>query len=160
MKHMKTLLLAAATAFVGVIAQADSPVVVGVFLPLQTPRVDDLVAGRTEDQYGMPVWRAYQRGEVPGARVKGVIFLSTDGREQVIFRGMINGHKYVSVGRSAISQNTLLCVAISGKFVAHQRVAAGPGTMCQAGIDAKIRSGLGGTENSAVGVIAIVPAGN
>lgn len=135
-------------------------VVLGAFLPMQTPALDQIVRGKNADDYFMPAWRAYKRGQVVGAVTDATIFLWTGDQQTPIFRGQIKGHQYVQVDRSVVSSDTKLCVKIPGAFVAHQQQAAGPGMMCQAGIDRDIRRGYGTSEKTAIGVIAIVPSGS
>jgi len=65
----------------------------------------------------------------------------------------------VTVNRSAIQQNTALCVKTPGRFIAHQQVAAGPGTMCKDHIITDVNAGYGTSTGSAIGVIATVPGG-
>lgn len=160
MLNIIRVLVLAVTASLSSVAAEAQQIVLGAFLPQQSPQLDDIVRGRHANVYFMEVWRAYQRGEIAGAHTNAVIFLSTNGRTQELYRGVINGHQYVTVNRSAIQQNTALCVKIPGRFIAHQQIAAGPGTMCKDFISNDVNAGYGTSASSAIGVIATVPAGS
>ncbi len=136
---------------------------VGAFLPEQSPRVDSVSAGRHENDYFMPLWREYQAGRVNGARADITLYLLTNGREEVIFRGLIDGYRYVAINRGQVGQQTQLCVLAPFDFTAaHQTRGPAPNIMCtvQGDMNAYFVQGRGRTESDAWGVVAIASAGS
>jgi hypothetical protein len=132
---------------------------VGVFIPMQSPLVDQKTAGRNADQYFMDIWNSYEAGRVQGAVADVHVFLWTGDHIETIYRGQVSGHQYFPVSRASVSSDTLLCVEVPWAIIAHQRVAAGDRVMCEAGTDAWFRQGRGNTADDAWGIIAIAPAG-
>ena len=133
---------------------------VGVFIPQQSPSVDSITANRTEDQYGMPLWRAYESGRVAGAQSNGIhLFLQDGDRTQTLYRGPVSGHYKMPIPQRLVGFNTKLCVQVPWAIITHQRVAAGDGIACEAGAAAYFAQGRGRSEADAFGVIAIKPSG-
>lgn len=152
-----TLTMVATTLFVRP-ADADTRYV-GAFLPQQGPALDQIIGGRYADDYFMELWQAYERGRVQGATANVVLFLSTNGRTQVIHQGTIRAYQYFPIERSEVQRDTHLCVT-ADRTIRHQRLAAGPNTACatRGSLDEYLAQGNGRQPEDAYGVVAALSA--
>lgn len=135
-------------------ADADTRYV-GAFLPQQGPALDQVIGDRYADDYFVELWQAYERGRLQGATAKVVLFLSTDGRTQVVYRGTIRGYQYFSINRNAVRRDTHLCITVD-RTIRHQRLAAGPKTACttRGSLYRYLAQGNGRRPSDAYGVVA------
>lgn len=131
---------------------------VGIFMPVQSPRLDQITAGRHENDYFLPTWRAYQTGRVSGASANVRLFLLNGQEQTTIYDGSIDTYKYVSVEGSQVQSDTQICAEVPFR-ISHQTLAAGDRMVCTVKGDLKnyFRSGKGKRPEDAFGVIAIAP---
>lgn len=141
-------------------AQSHKPVV-GVFIPQQSIASDNITSGKGEDQYFMPLWRAYERGKVKAATANvEVFYVLPNGQKCPIYKGPVKGHKYFKTSNTCIQPGAALCVKPLGwPLIAEQRVSSQNGGMCTDEIYARYKRGEMRSKSTAHGVIAIKPAG-
>lgn len=115
-------LIRAMIASFGIIIMANLPtgaiaadVYVGALVVERGPGLDQVTGNDHVGRRGMDVFRAYQEGRVHGANVHGRIYFSTNGRQQTLYTGGINGTLKLRVGERYISQATCLCVETQGQ---------------------------------------------
>lgn len=132
---------------------------VGVFMPVQNPALDQITAGRHENDYFLPAWRAYERGQVAGAQAQVRLFLLNGQDQTTVYDGMVDGYRYVSIDRSQVQSGTQLCAEVPFR-ISHQTLAAGDRMVCTVygDLDNYLQSGNGRRPEDAFGAIAIAPA--
>lgn len=94
---------------------AAADVYVGALVVERGPGLDQVTGNDHVGRHGMDVFRAYQEGRVHGANVHGRIYFSTNGRQQTLYTGGINGTLKLRVSEGYISQATCLCVEARGQ---------------------------------------------
>lgn len=94
---------------------AAADIYVGALVVERGPGLDQVTGGDHVGSHGMDVFQAYQSGRVHGANVHGRIFLSTNGREQTLYTGGINGALKLRIGDSHVQRATCLCVEARGQ---------------------------------------------
>lgn len=132
---------------------------IGVAMYKQTPTVDRIAAGVHEDQYFMPLWRAYEGGRVEGVKDTVTVYLYRNGDRPWSQTVSVDGFAKFSVPRRFIDNYTSLCVEVPWKYIAHQTKAPNPRIMCADGIGDYMAAGRGKSEADAYGVVVIKPAG-
>lgn len=132
---------------------------IGVAMYEQSPTVDNIAGGQHANDYFMPLWNAYQRGQVQGAADTVIVYLYRNGDRPWSQTVMVNGFAKFSVPRYLIDGATSLCVEVPWKHIAHQKKAPNPRIMCADGVGAYMDAGRGKTAKDAYGVVVIKPAG-
>lgn len=131
---------------------------IGVFIPQQSPAVDRIAAGKHENDYFMPLWKAYERGKVDAASAEVTVYLYKNGDRIWSRTKVVDGYEKFAVDGSLIDSETSLCVATPWE-PAHQTVQPIPKVACADDIYPYMKGGRGRTSTDAYGVIAIKPAG-
>ncbi len=159
MKKFVACIATVALMFTATTANAEKWV--GVFLPMQSPLVDQKTEGRTESQYFMDVWHSYELGRIQGAAAEVTVFLRTNRQNDIVHQGVVSGHEYFPIDRNRVTRDTMLCVQVPWTIIAHQTMAAGEHIACtpKGQVDSWFNQGRGNTADDAWGVIAIAPAG-
>ena len=131
---------------------------VGIFMPVQNPHLDQITAGQHENDYFLPAWRAYQDGRVAGASANVRLFLLDGQTQTTIYRGRVDGYRYVTIDRTQVRASTQLCAEVPFR-ISHQTLAAGDRMVCtvQGDLNHYFRSGNGQRPGDAFGAIAIAP---
>lgn len=132
---------------------------IGVFMPQQSPAVDRIAGGKKENDYFMPLWRAYESGRVQGAQDTVTVYLYRNGDRPWSQTVAVDGYAKFAIPRRLIDSATSLCVEVPWEHIAHQTMAPNPRIMCADDVNAYMRSGKGRTEADAYGVVVIKPAG-
>jgi len=95
-------------------AKADN-VYVGALVVERGPGLDQVTGGGHVGQSFMATWHAYQAGQVHGANAYARIFFSTNGRQQTLYNGGINGVIKLRTSSRHVQQATCLCVEVNGQ---------------------------------------------
>jgi hypothetical protein len=93
---------------------ATADVYVGALVVERGPGLDQVTGGQHVGRNFMATWQAYQSGRVHGAHVHGRIYLSTNGRQQTLYNGGINGMIKLQTS-NRIEPATCLCVEVYGQ---------------------------------------------
>lgn len=93
---------------------AAADIYVGALVVERGPGLDQVAGNQHVGQNFMATWQAYQNGRVHGANANGRIYLSTNGRQQTLYTGGINGVLKLRIGNH-IQQATCLCVEVRGQ---------------------------------------------
>lgn len=132
---------------------------IGVAMYEQSPTVDNIAAGHHENDYFMPLWNAYQSGQIQGVTDTVTVYLYRNGDRPWSQNVVVDGFAKFSVPRHLIDGSTSLCVEVPWKHIAHQTKAPNPSIMCADGVGAYMDAGRGRTVTDAYGVVVIKPAG-